>query len=309
MPSSKLSSIETAAEGSKQLQPSLQEIEQWQTCSDRLISDFYSGLATLPTYREITPDQMTEFETQTQACSDFPDLLKLVFKHMTRSGILTSGPGHMAFVPGGGLYSGAVSDHIAAAINAFSADSFASPIAVKIHEDVIQFFCSMVGYDKHSWGDVTSGGSHATLTAFWTARESRSIRAKDYERTVAYLSEQTHHCCEKSLRILFGSDLIIRKVPLSEHAMSSAALCTLIEQDRASGLLPFLVVATAGTTNLGRIDPLDEIANIAEKEGLWLHIDAAYGGFFLLCEELKPKFSGISRADSIVLDPHKGQRA
>jgi glutamate/tyrosine decarboxylase-like PLP-dependent enzyme len=88
--------------------------------------------------------------------------------------------------------------------------------------------------------------------------------------------------------------------------MDASALASMIEIDRAHGRRPFALVASAGTTDTGAVDPLDELAEVAEREGLWLHVDAAYGGVFLLLEDMRPRFAGIERADSIVVDPHKG---
>ena len=99
----------------------------------------------------------------------------------------------------------------------------------------------------------------------------------------------------------------LKEVPLDNRScMQSQALKEMIERDMAAGLKPFLIIASAGTTDVGAIDPLDHLADIAEEYDLWFHIDAAYGGFFMLCEELKQLFKGIDRSHSMVIDPHKG---
>jgi len=125
-------------------------------------------------------------------------------------------------------------------------------------------------------------------------------------KSVVYLSEQVHHSTQKALRIIGLEDVLIRYVPLdSHHRIQVDALEQLIAKDTAQGLIPFLIVATAGTTDTGAIDPLNDIADLAKKYHTWFHVDAAYGGFFILTSR-KSLFKGIERADSMIVDPHKG---
>ena len=99
----------------------------------------------------------------------------------------------------------------------------------------------------------------------------------------------------------------VRRIPCDElYRMRPDALAAAVERDRLEGLAPFMAVASAGTTNTGAVDPLGELADLAAREGLWLHVDAAYGGFFLLTERGRAAMAGIERADSVTLDPHKG---
>jgi glutamate/tyrosine decarboxylase-like PLP-dependent enzyme len=133
------------------------------------------------------------------------------------------------------------------------------------------------------------------------------LRARDYARAVVYLSEQTHHCIPKALRVAGLGECVQRCVALDDrYRMVPSDLERMIAEDRAAGLRPWLVIATAGTTDVGAIDPLAEIGRIAQAHGLWYHIDAAYGGFFLLVDDCRPKLAGLELSDSVVLDPHKG---
>ena len=121
------------------------------------------------------------------------------------------------------------------------------------------------------------------------------------------MTEQVHHCLDKALRIAGMGEAVIRHVPMDQfYRMDAAALERLIQQDQQNGLLPWLVIASAGTTDTGAIDPLMEIGDISEKHGLWYHIDGAYGAFFTLTEDGKKLLRGMERSDSIVMDPHKG---
>lgn len=299
---------------SANLEPSEEQRAAWQAALDCLINRFYAQLplaaASYPVAdvasAAASATLLSDFDTRMSQASSVEDILATLTDAITASSVATAGPGYLGFIPGGGLYVGALADHLAAALNVYSAAAFTAPIAVHIHEQVVRWLCDMVGYGPDAWGDITSGGSHATLTALYVARTSMGIRARDYERTCVYLSEHTHHCAKKALRVLFGDDLIIRTVPLRQQVMDSQALAELIAQDLAHGLQPFMLIATAGSTNLGRIDPLPELAALARQYGLWLHVDGAYGGFFRLCDEVAAQFAAMELADSIILDPHKG---
>jgi len=122
-----------------------------------------------------------------------------------------------------------------------------------------------------------------------------------------YLTGQVHHCVGKALHVAGLKDVRKRFVAMDSHyRMDVGDLERLIEEDRAQGLEPWLIVASAGTTDTGAVDPIRPIASIARRHGTWFHLDAAYGGFFLLCEPGREALNGIEKADSIVLDPHKG---
>lgn len=298
--------IEAEEAASRTLEPSGAERDAWQSGLARAVNGFLDGLGAMPTYRPPTDGTLSDFAATVANSDSVAGLLEAVTRGVAGAGLMTSGPGHLAFVPGGGLYLGAVADHLGAALNPFSADFFASPVAVRIHNEAIRWLCDVVGYDATAYGDLTSGGSHATLTALLAARRARGIRALDIPSLVVYAGEHTHHCCAKALDVLLGPELRLRKVPSRRHAMDAEALAAMVATDQAAGLTPWLVVATAGSTNLGILDPLQDIADVARRAGLWLHVDAAYGGFFALLPELADAFAGLAAADSIVLDPHKG---
>ncbi|XP_070572647.1 tryptophan decarboxylase-like [Ptychodera flava] len=120
------------------------------------------------------------------------------------------------------------------------------------------------------------------------------------------MTEMGHTCVLKALKTVGLFEAIIRKVPMDENfRMEPQLLRESIRQDKKDGLIPFLVVATIGTTSIGSVDPIDEIANVAEEYNLWLHVDAAYGGFFVLVDDLNHLFKGVNRANSLVVNPHK----
>ena len=183
---------------------------------------------------------------------------------------------------------------------------FAAPGAVRLENMLIRWMCRLMGYPDEATGNLTSGGSIANLVALVTAREAHNIKARDFDKSVIYLSEQAHHSVLKAIRIAGLSEAPIRYIPLDEKLRLSAnELEKAIIKDKENGLMPFFINASFGTTNTGAVDPIESIAHIAIKHKLWFHVDAAYGGFFKLVTKLNSKFEGIQQADSITLDPHK----
>jgi len=178
---------------------------------------------------------------------------------------------------------------------------------VKMEQQLVRWMIDIGGYPATAGGDLTSGGSIANLTAIVAARETMGVRARDVENSCVYITADTHHCIDKSLRAAGLAECNKRLVPMDEKfRMDAAALENLILKDKVAGLRPWLIVASAGTTDAGAVDPMERIAELAEKHDIWMHVDAAYGGFFLLCEEGREVLRGLDKAHSIVLDPHKG---
>lgn len=214
--------------------------------------------------------------------------------------------GYLAYIPGGGLYHSALGDFMAAVTNKYSGLFFAGPGAVRMENMLVRWAADLVGYPASASGHISSGGSIANLVAITTARDAHGLKGAEFATTVVYLTSQAHHSIDKALRIAGLAEVQVRHVPIDGHyRMRTDALAEMIAADRTQGLRPWLIIAAGGTTDTGAIDPLDEIATIAQRERCWFHVDAAYGGFFLLTEEGKAKLKGIERSDSAVLDPHK----
>ena len=174
-----------------------------------------------------------------------------------------------------------------------------------IEQEVIRWMCSLAGYPHTGSGLFVSGGSMANLTALTAARD-KLLPQEDRARGVAYVSEQTHSSVAKGLHILGFAPQQVRVIPTDElFRMRVDRLEEAIREDRAAGRKPFAVIATAGTTNTGSIDPLEEIGSLCEREGLWMHVDGAYGASLLVSEEQREKLRGIERSNSISWDAHK----
>ena len=216
-----------------------------------------------------------------------------------------SGPGYLAYIPGGGLFTAALAEFLAQGLNRYVGLWQASPAVVQLEENVTRWLCDLFGFPTSAQGVLTSGGSLANLSAVVTARHAKL--GEDFLDGTYYVTDQAHGSNTKAATIAGFAQRNMRLVPTdSELRMDPEALSRMIAEDRSAGHRPFMVVGAAGTTNTGAIDPLAAIADVAEHEGLWFHIDAAYGGFFQLTDRGRERFAGAERADSITLDPHKG---
>jgi len=217
----------------------------------------------------------------------------------------TAGPGYLAYIPGGGLYPAALADYLSLAVNRYVGVWNAAPALVAIESAAIEWLRTLVGYADGARGILTSGGSMSNLIGLVTARRNRL--GDDFSRAVIYVSEETHHSMYKAAMLAGFPEHSLREIRVdAKRRMRADALEDAIRADRAAGLQPFFVVASAGTTNTGAIDPVPAIADLCAQHDLWLHADAAYGGFFRLVPGGEALLPGLERADSLVLDPHKG---
>jgi aromatic-L-amino-acid decarboxylase len=219
-------------------------------------------------------------------------------------GFTTPGPGYLAYIPGGGLWASAVADFIATGVNKFVGVWNAAPALAQIEATAVRWLCDLFGYPPEARGILTSGGSLSNFSAIVAARRARL--PEDFLDGTIYVTDQVHASVAKSAVLAGFPQRALRVVPRDAALrMEAGALREMVLADREGGRRPFLVVASAGTTNTGAIDPLSDIAGIAGDEGLWLHVDGAYGGLFQLTDRGRAAFAGIQHADSIAVDPHK----
>ena len=281
--------------------PEPERLEMIDTVTD-YANQFIAGLSTVKAFQD---KEATSLEITNQKRS-LPELLELYQKQVAETGINAASGKHLGYIPGGGVFTAALADFIAAITNPFASVHYASPGAATIENEVINWLKSVFSFPENSVGCLSSGGSISTLIAFTAARDHHKVKNEFIPKNVVYLSEQVHHSTQKALRIIGLEDIVIRYISLdSNHKIKTDSLEELIQKDIAAGLQPFMVVATAGTTDTGAIDPLDEIAGIAKNYKMWFHVDAAYGGFFIMTSK-KELFKGIEKADSMIIDPHKG---
>ncbi|MBI2071489.1 MAG: aminotransferase class I/II-fold pyridoxal phosphate-dependent enzyme [Gemmatimonadetes bacterium] len=236
--------------------------------------------------------------------TSFAALLDLLFDRVVPKGFNTAGPGYLAYIPGGGLLQAAVADYLGDAVNRYVGVWAAAPGMVQLEANVIRWFGEIVGYPPGAAGFLTSGGSLANFGAIVTARHH--LLGEQFLRGTVYASDQTHRSVEKAAALAGVPAANIRVVPSDDRfRIQLPALEERIQADARAGFQPFLIVGNAGTTNTGAVDDLDALADLAGRERLWLHMDAAYGGFFMLTERGRRVMHGLARADSVTLDPHK----
>ena len=261
---------------------------------------------TTPALRRASPAEMAD-RIPPQA-SDVPQhfdalLTQLrddVFAHMSR----LDHPRYFAFIPACGTWPAALGDFLASAMNVYAGSWMEAAGPSRLELVVLDWFKEWIGYPGDAEGVLVSGGSAANMTALACAREVRSGAMTD--RLVAYVSDQAHSSFARTARLLgFGFNQL-RVLPSDERfRMRPDALEAAIDADLRAGFVPLFVAAAAGATNTGAVDPLDELAGVCRRRGVWLHVDAAYGGFAALTGRGRSRLSGIELADSVTLDPHK----
>jgi glutamate/tyrosine decarboxylase-like PLP-dependent enzyme len=282
---------------------------------DRLIEDFISTIPERPVANEMTPPQVRELLAGVDFSKPMApaDALRLAADGMSRTHVQVSHPRYFGLFNPAPSTMGIAADALVAAMNPQLAAWKHAPFAAEVEQLLIRGLGERFGYDpRETDGTFASGGSEANQTALltaitakfpeWQAQGMRAIKLQP----ALYVSTEAHHSIHKFARLTGLGLGAVREIPVNaDLQMDVSRLKAALREDRLEGHAPFLVVATAGTTNAGAIDPLPEIAAIAAEENLWLHVDAAWGGAAALVPELRPLLDGIERADSIAFDAHK----
>jgi aromatic-L-amino-acid decarboxylase len=236
--------------------------------------------------------------------AEFRELLDRLFECWVLKGFNSAGPGYLAYIPGGGVFTSAVADFIANAVNRYTGLWLAAPALVQIESNVLRWFCDLAGYPPEAQGILTTGGSMANFTAIVTARRDRL--PENFLSGTVYASDQVHHSVIKAATLAGFPPCNVRQTASDERfRIRLDSLAERIAEDRSKGFTPFLIVGSAGSTNTGAVDDLSGLAQLARDERMWFHVDGAYGGFFLLTDRGRHILRGIDQADSITLDPHK----
>lgn len=302
------SQIKELERQSRKLEPSAEERKKLWQQAQNYGENFLADL----------PEKQAYGESEQMGCGvyDLPfdedskeldNLLELLNSEVDRPGLNPASGKHAGYIPGGGLYPSAIADYMAAVTNRYTGVFFSSPGAVRIENMCLRWMCDLLGYPEKASGNLTSGGSIANLIALVVARDHADIKAQKFERAVIYTTRQVHHCVIKAIKFAGLKEATIRTIPMdNQFRMKPGALEEQIASDKKEGLIPLTIFASAGTTDLGAVDPLDEIGDIARQYNLWFHVDAAYGGFFLLTDHGQKVMKGIEKSDSVTIDPHKG---
>ncbi len=234
--------------------------------------------------------------------SDPVEVMQQSVRDVLATIVHTDHPRFMAYVPGPSNYVGAVADFIAAGVNVFAGHGLVGAGPATVERITVDWLRRLCGFPESAGGLFVSGGTMANLVAVHAAR----VHSTAAERGAVYVGEQTHSSIRKGLRFLGLPDSRVRLVPSDDrHRMSVPALRRALAKDRAAGQPALCVIATAGTTSTGSVDPLDELVGVCAEHDAWLHVDGAYGAAAVLSDRSQDLLTGLERADSIALDPHK----
>ena len=283
----------------------------------QLVTEYFSEVSTLPVFPDTSAGR-TIHEIDAALPQDGEPLDRLLNHCQTiiHNSRHNGHPRFFGYVASPANPPAVFADLIASALNANVTSWRSGPAATEIEHQVIEWLASLIGYGDRSnraYGLLTSGGSMANLTALMMAHRSRSagdVSATGLWNTSApmtlYASDQIHMSILKAADILGLGRAQVRLIPSDDrYRMNVTLLRETIAADLKSGLKPFCVIGSCGTVNTGAVDQLAEMAEVAKEFNLWFHIDGAYGALAALDETKRPLFSGIERADSISLDPHK----
>ena len=235
--------------------------------------------------------------------------VKEVIKEMQEEIFKYSGnanhPRFFGFVPGPASCVSWLGEVMTSAYNIHAGGSKMAPVVNCAEQQVIRWLADQAGFGEKAGGGFVSGGSMANITALTAARD-RKLTEDTLHLGTAYVSDQTHSCVAKGLRVIGITQGRIRKISTDENfRMNTSELEEAVKKDIEEGYIPFAVIGTAGTTNTGSVDPLEEIAEICRTYQMWFHVDGAFGSSVLLSTEHKDMLKGIELADSISWDAHK----
>jgi aromatic-L-amino-acid/L-tryptophan decarboxylase len=271
-----------------------------------LLADRLADPTAVPTNRSATREEMEArlHEPPPEAPAPFDGILRQltgdVLEYMSR----VDHPGYLAFIPGSGTWPAALGDFIAAATNVYVGSWLEGAGPTQLELTVLDWFKEWIGYPPEAAGILVGGGSAANMTALACAREA--LLGPMSDQVVAYVSDQSHSSLARSARMLGFRPDQVRVLPSDRrYRLRPDAIASAMDADVREGRRPLFVSASAGSTNTGAIDPLPELAALCRDRGVWLHVDAAYGGFATLTERGRRWLAGIELADSVTLDPHK----
>lgn len=303
-----LRQLDKLEEQARKLESSAEDRERLFGKAQKYGRHFLDNLSDLPAYEQSEAMGRGVYDLPFEEQSrEIDEVLEILKSEVDTQGLNPASGKHAGYIPGGGLYPSAIADYLAAVTNRYTGVFFSSPGAVRIENMCIRWMSDLLGYPEDAAGNLTSGGSIANLIGLVVARDDSEIKAADFNHAVIYTTQQVHHCVIKAIKFAGLGEATVRTVPMDEHfRMKFDALENQIKKDKKEGLIPLTIFASAGTTDVGAVDPLDEIGDIADRHDLWFHVDAAYGGFFLLTKYGQKVMSGIEKSDSATIDPHKG---
>ncbi|XOQ48495.1 MAG: L-2,4-diaminobutyrate decarboxylase [Eubacteriales bacterium] len=269
--------------------------------------DFYNNLETKPVCRPAPKETLAHLKSQTIPAHGrpIPEVYSEMLKDIYSNTMLVQHPRSFSCIPSTASLLSWMGDVMTSAYNPHASCQINAPAADLVEKQLIRWMCNSAGYPKESGGLFVSGGSIANLTALTAARDAKLPYGERGNASI-YILDQTHSSVSKGLHIIGFCKEQIHIIPTdSSFCMDISALQAAIEKDIANQKKPFAVVASAGTTNTGSVDPISEISALCRKYDMWLHVDGAFGASALLSERYRKKLSGIELSDSLSWDAHK----
>jgi aromatic-L-amino-acid/L-tryptophan decarboxylase len=280
--------------------------DEFQRLGQRAIDEIADRLATLADESVAAPASRAEMEARLREGvpeygSDAMEVLDIALRDILPFGLRIDHPRFFGFVPAASNPVSVVADALAAGFDTFAGTWFAAPGAAMVELVVLDWLRELCGMPSSTEGVFVSGGSMANLTALAVALAERG--PEDRGRAAVYLSDEAHSSIRRACRVL---GVRARVLPSDrEQRLAPEAIAAAVRDDRAAGLVPVAVVATAGTTGTAAVDPLPELRRLCDRERLWLHVDGAYGAAGVLSAAGRALLAGLDSADSLTLDPHK----
>jgi aromatic-L-amino-acid/L-tryptophan decarboxylase len=277
-----------------------------------LLAEYFENIEEKPVFPNVEPATLTKLfaEPLPLASSSAEGVLGELEQKLLPNCTHVGHPGYMGLITPSPSAIGIIADFICSALNQNLGAYTIGPAAVAIERRTVRWLTDLVSYGANAGGNLTSGGMMANFIGLKLARDSvsgdRIQREGVQERWAVYTSEERHVSVDKSVDAIgLGRDAL-RVLPTdSDFRVRLDALETAIAEDRKCGIRPMCIVGIFGTTNTGSIDPLRQLRTIADREGMWLHADAAYGGGMLLSHDWPMGNQGLELADSVTIDPHK----
>lgn len=292
-----------------------QDWSELRALAHRMLDETIDGIANVrarPVWRPIPDDVRAAFRADVpREASDLADVYREFAEHVAPYATGNVHPGFMGWVHGGGTAVGMLADMLAAGLNANLGGRDHMPIEVE--RQIVEWMRRLFAFPDSASGVFVTGTSMANLMAVLVARTAalgtlarQHGIGNDGALLTAYTSQAAHGCVSRAMDVAgFGTDALRRIAVDADHRIDVAALRAQIAVDREVGFKPFLVVASAGTVDVGAIDDLRAIAELCREQGIWFHVDGAFGALAILSPELAPMLGGIELADSIALDFHK----
>ena len=269
-----------------------------------LLVDHFVNIGNRPVGAKLQPRSDFLGEQAPENGCDPHELLAQLQRDVFPNNLHVDHPRFFAFVPSPGNFVSTMADALASGFNVFAGTWLGGSAAASMELLVIEWMRSFCGMPETAGGLLVSGGSAANLIALVAARQT--ITRAEIPRATVYYSDQTHSSVERALLVIGFSPQQCRKIESDDEGrLPAEALRDAVSADRAAGMRPLCVVANAGTTSTGAVDPLEQLAEFCQVEKLWLHADGAYGAAAVICERGRKNLRGLERVDSLSLDPHK----